>query len=227
MIQIDNADCMDLLLAYPDNYFDIAIVDPPYFSGPEKRKYYGNEKSIIGVKRREYPVNEDGTWKIPTMEYYFELVRVSKQQIIWGINYFDFKNEVDGRIVWDKVNGESSFSDCEIASCSIHDSVRLFSFMWNGMMQGKSIGKIQQGNKKLNEVRIHPTQKPVKLYEFLLYNYSKEGDKVLDTHMGSGSLAIACHNMNRDFYGTEINSKYFEDAKKRIELHQKQLRIRL
>ena len=156
-----NEDCMDVMKRYPENYFDLAIVDPPYFSGPEKRKFYGRKVSPIGVSRL---YGETSEWQIPNRDYFDELFRVSKNQIIWGVNYFDYSFG-PGRIVWDKVNGKSSFSDCEIAYCSLHDSIRLFRYMWNGMMQGKSIseGHIQQGNKALNEVRIHPTQKPINL----------------------------------------------------------------
>ena len=156
-----NMDCMDGMKEFPDKYFDLAVVDPPYFTGPEKRGFYGRRVSPIGVKR-VYRVSEE--WKIPEKEYFDELIRVSKNQIIWGCNYFKY-GFLPGRIVWDKCNGNSDFSDCEIAACSIHDSVRLFRYMWNGMMQGKSVneGWIQQGNKKLNEKRIHPTQKPVAL----------------------------------------------------------------
>ena len=155
-------DCMEYLPQFPDKYFDIAVVDPPYFSGPEKRNYYGRTVSPIGVQRHYKSSDE---WSVPDNTYFDELARVSKEQIIWGCNYFNYPFG-PGRIVWDKCNGDSSFSDCEIAYCSLHDSVRLFRYMWNGMFQGKSIeeGTIQQGNKQKNEKRIHPTQKPVNLY---------------------------------------------------------------
>lgn len=140
-----NMDCMEGMKQFPDKYFDIAITDPPYFSGPERRGYYGRKVSPIGVQRHYEPSEN---WEVPGEDYFRELERVSKHQIIWGCNYFDW-NFPTGRIVWDKCNGSNSFSDCEIASCSLHDSVRLFRYMWNGMMQGKSIeeGWIQQGNK--------------------------------------------------------------------------------
>lgn len=132
-----NEDCMQLMTRYPDKHFDLAIVDPPYFSGPEKRQYYGRKISSIGVKR----VYEQTTqWAIPDKDYFDELFRVSKNQIVWGVNYYDYPFG-SGRIIWDKVNGQSSFSDCEIAYCSLHDSARLFRYMWNGMMQGKSIAE--------------------------------------------------------------------------------------
>lgn len=202
--QLVNLDCMKALKEYPDNHFDLAIVDPPYFSGPEKRGFYGQKVSPIGVQRF-YEKSEE--WKVPGPEYFKELERVSKHQIIFGCNYFQW-NFPPGRIVWDKCNEKNSFSDCEIASCSLHDSVRLFRYMWSGMMQGKSIseGHIQQGNKRLNEKRIHPTQKPVALYKWLLQKYAKPGDLILDTHVGSASSLIACHELGFDYIGFEMMS---------------------
>ena len=126
-----NMDCMDGMKEFPDKYFDLAIVDPPYFSGPEKRSYYGRAESTTKVKRRYYKPSD--AWNVPDKAYFDELFRVSKRQIIWGCNYFDYPFG-PGRIIWDKCNGGSSFSDCEIAFCSMHDSVRLFRYMWNGMM---------------------------------------------------------------------------------------------
>lgn len=150
-----NLDCMEGMKSFPDKYFDLAIVDPPYFSGPERRGFYGRKVSPIGVSRLYEQMKH---WDVPGNDYFQELFRVSKNQIIWGCNYFDYPFGA-GRIVWDKCNGASDFSDCEIAYCSLHDSVRLFRYMWNGMFQGKSMteGWIQQGNKSKNERRIHPT----------------------------------------------------------------------
>ena len=219
-----NADCMDYLKEFPDDYFDLAIVDPPYFTGPERRQYYGRKVSPIGVKRTYNPSLNH--WSVPGKEYFDELFRVSKEQIIWGINYFDYPTG-PGRIVWDKCNGNSSFSDCEIAFCSLHDSVRLFRYMWNGMMQGKSIesGWIMQGNKQLNEKRIHPTQKPVALYEWILNKYAKPRDSILDTHAGSASSLIACHRTNHKYIGFEIDSDYYEKALKRLDEEKAQMTI--
>ena len=214
MSEFINADCLEVMAKYPNGYFDLAIVDPPYFSGPEKRRYYGRKVSSIGVKRL---YGETSEWKVPDKDYFEELFRVSKNQIIWGVNYFDY-HFGSGRIVWDKVNGQSSFSDCELAYCSLHESTRLFRYMWNGMMQGKSIseGHIQQGNKLLNEIRIHPTQKPVALLEYLVKTYTQEGETVLDFTAGSGSTAIACLNTNRKFIGIELDKQYFDIAVNRI-----------
>ena len=220
----ENADCMEGMKQYPDKYFDIAIVDPPYFSGPERREYYGRKRSPIGVQRFYEP---SADWEIPGEEYFHELGRVSKHQIVWGCNYFLY-HFGPGRIVWDKCNGNSSFSDCEIAFCSLHDSVRLFRYMWNGMMQGKSIeeGWIQQGNKKLNEKRIHPTQKPVHLYRWLIQKYVQPGWKILDTHVGSASSLIAFEEAGLDYVGYEIDPARYHAARQRLEEHRAQLTLR-
>lgn len=211
---------------YSDKYFDLAIVDPPYYSGPEKRLYYGSKINKLNIRRVNYKPIEN-SWTVPTDEFFNELFRVSKNQIIWGCNYYAQYIPHVGRIVWNKVNGESSFSDCEIASCSLHDSVRLFSFMWNGMLQGSDFKGNMQGNKELNEKRIHPTQKPVALYKFILDKYAKKGDRILDTHLGSGSIAIACHDYGFDLTSCELDSYYFESAKERIDNHTLQQKLDL
>lgn len=207
----------------PDKAFDLAIVDPPYFDGPQKLGYYGTTKSSIGVKRPAYDAKH---WEVPNNDYFNELFRVSKEQIIWGCNYYKFIFG-PGRIIWDKVNGRSSFSDAEIAYCSLINSVRIFPYMWNGMCQGAPIkeGRKQQGNKSLNEKRIHPTQKPVALYKWLLSHYAKPGDKILDTHLGSGSICIACHDLGFEMTGIELDQDYYEAAKKRIMAHQMQQKL--
>ena len=211
-----NMDCMEGMKQFPDKYFDLAIVDPPYFEGPNKRGYYGSKVNKLNIRRRDYPITQN--WDVPDEAYFSELFRVSKNQIVWGENYYSQQFGF-GRIIWDKVNGSSSFSDCEIAYCSMHDSVRLIRYMWNGMMQGKSLaeGHIQQGNKTLNEKRIHPCQKPVLLYAQLLQRYAKPGDKILDTHVGSASSLIACHKMQYDYVGFEIDEVYYKKACERIE----------
>lgn len=218
-----NMDCVEGMQQYPDKYFELAIVDPPYFSGPEKQGYYGQKISPIGV-HRSYQVSDK--WVLPDPEYFTELERVSKNQIVWGCNYFIWEFP-PGRIVWDKCNGSSSFSDCEIASCSLNDSVRIFRYMWNGMLQGKSIsqGWVMQGNKRLNEIRIHPTQKPVALYEWLLGKYAKPGDKILDTHAGSASSLVACENMGFDYVGFELDTYYWQLATERLEAVRAQTRL--
>ena len=216
-----NMDCLSAMQQMPDKYFDLAVVDPPYFSGPERRNFYGCQVSPIGVQRM-YKQSE--VWQVPDERYFDELRRVSKQQIIWGVNYFNYSFS-PGRVVWDKCNGASSFSDCEIAYCSLHDSVRLYHYMWNGMCQGKSIteGYIMQGDKSKNEKRIHPTQKPVALYAWLYQQYAKPEDKILDTHLGSGSSRIAAWKLGLDFVGFEIDKYYFDLQEQRFAEEQRQL----
>lgn len=210
-----NIDCMEGMKLIPDKYFDLAIVDPPYFTGPNKRKFYGRNINKLKIRRKNYEPIE--SWDIPSKEYFEELKRVSKNQIVWGINYFDYYLGA-GLIIWDKVNGESTFSDCEVAYCSMHNKTKMFRYMWNGMMQGKSIseGHIMQGDKSRNEVRIHPTQKPVNLYKWILLNYAKQGDKILDTHVGSASSLVACYEMGYDFLGFEKDKNMFNLANKRL-----------
>lgn len=219
-----NMDCMDGMKEFPDKYFDLAIVDPPYFSGPEKQNYYDRTISPIGVQRYYKPSDE---WDVPVKSYFVELERISKHQIVWGCNYFDYQFG-SGRIVWDKCNGNSSFSDCEIAYCSFHHSVRIFRYMWNGMFQGKSIteGTIQQGNKKLNEKRIHPTQKPVNLYRWILQKYKIPSDwKLIDTHVGSASSLIAFHEANNPFVGFEKDKYMYDLSMERYRAETAQMNI--
>ena len=225
MVELYNEHNMPGMSRYPDKYFNWAIVDPPYFDGPNKLGFYGSRCSRAGVDRGGY--KKLGKWEVPGPEYFIELKRVSKNQIIWGINYFPIENLGPGRIIWDKVNSTSTFSDCEIAYCSSIESVRLIQYMWNGMLQGLSIeqGCIQQGNKKLNEIRIHPTQKPVKLYKWLLSTFVNPGDKIIDTHGGSMSIALACHDLRFDLVLMEIDKEYFKAGKERLEQHQKQLSL--
>ena len=218
-----NVDCMEYMRTLPDKAFDLAVVDPPYFSGPERRGYYGSRVSKSGV-HRDYPISPE--WEIPGVEYFDELNRVAQKIIVWGCNYYKYIFP-PGRIVWDKCNGESSFSDCEIAATNCHDSVRLIRYMWNGMMQGKSIadGATQQGDKRKNEKRIHPTQKPVALYAWIFARYAKPGDKIIDTHLGSGSSRIAAYDAELDFVGCEINKDYFAAQEERFAAHTAQLSL--
>ena len=230
----ENTDCMDLMRRFDDKFFDLAIVDPPYGIGSGKRKYYG--RAIASVKQRNgkslmVPRIEfnPGDWddKIPGPEYFDELKRVAKYAIIWGINYFSVPWAPGGRIVWDKVNDSTDYSDCEIASSPFHDSVRVFRYMWNGMLQGKSIaeGTVAQGNKALNEKRIHPTQKPILLYRWLLRQYAKPGWKILDTHVGSASSLIACEIDGYEYAGSELDPDMFQLASVRMKKELRQLSL--
>lgn len=212
MIELLNIDCMEYMRSLPDQAFDLAIVDPPYFDGPNKPGFYRNgEYSSTLVPAGKYGALKH--WDVPGSKYFEELRRVSKNQIIWGANHFcdRFDASGPGWIVWDKENGSSSFADAELASSSMDKAVRVFRYRWNGMIQGC------HGNKRLNEKRIHPTQKPVKLYEWLLSNYAKPGQRILDTHLGSGSVAIAAHYMGFELVGTEIDPDYFAQMKARYE----------
>lgn len=226
-----NMDCMEGMERFPDGFFDLAVVDPPY-----GRKEHGG-KSRSGYVRQKNGAKlfvSDGGYEkkdwdtaVPPHEYFEQIFRVSKNQIIWGCNYFLAEKFGPGRIVWDKCNGNSDQSDCEIAYNSITNRVDLFRFMWSGMMQGKSIteGHIQQGNKRLNETRIHPTQKPLALYTWIFQKYAKPGDKVIDTHLGSGSSWIAAYEAGLDFIGFEIDKSYFDAAEKRFEAHARQFSL--
>ena len=225
MIHIETADCLVEMRQMHDNEFDLAIVDPPYFDGPQKLGFYGGRCSKTGVRRNGY--KKLGQWNVPTCEYFHELFRVSEHQIIWGVNYFTDQAFSPGRIIWDKCNEATTYSDCEIAFCSKIKHVKKFTYMWSGMMQGKSItqGHLQRGNKKTNEKRIHPTQKPVDLYKWLLTTFSATGQKVLDTHVGSGSIAIACHDLGINLTGFEIDPEYRDAAVRRLKNHQAQMQL--
>lgn len=225
-----NMDCMQGMKEFPDKYFDLAIVDPPYGRkehGGKNRSGYVRQKngSKIFVKDGQY---ENRKWdnEPPSEEYFNELMRVSKNQIIFGCNYFDYPL-IGGRIVWDKCNDGSDQSDAEIAYCSMNDRIDIFRYMWRGMFQGKSIteGTTQQGNKRLNEKRIHPTQKPIALYEWLLNRYAKPNDIILDTHVGSASSLIACYNTNHKFVGFELDEYYYKVSKQRLDTEMAQMRL--
>jgi site-specific DNA-methyltransferase (adenine-specific) len=198
---------MELMSGYEDNYFDLAVVDPPYGIG------IGN--SVGGEKCA--PINVYKTFddtKIPDRKYFIELIRVSKNQVIWGGNYFiDHLRNTPCFIVWDKQN-TGNFADCELAWTSFTTSTRKFTFRWNGMLQGEM---------KTKEKRIHPTQKPVRLYNWIFANYTQKEQRILDTHLGSGSSAIAAHYAKLDFVGCEIDKDYFKAASARIKQHTKQM----
>lgn len=225
-----NMDCAQGMKEFPDKYFDLAIVDPQYGRkehGGKNRSGYVRQKngSKIFVKDGQY---ENRKWdnEPPSEEYFNELMRVSKNQIIFGCNYFDYPL-IGGRIVWDKCNDGSDQSDAEIAYCSMNDRIDIFRYMWRGMFQGKSIteGTTQQGNKRLNEKRIHPTQKPIALYEWLLSRYAKPNDIILDTHVGSASSLIACYNTNHKFVGFELDEYYYKLSKQRLDTEMAQMRL--
>lgn len=219
-IQLLNMDCMEYMAECEDNAFDLAIVDPPY-----GRKEHGGVKRSGHVKQKsgikifvECPNYEKKDWdrSAPEPLFFESLLRVSKHQIIFGGNYMPIVF-VGGAIVWDKLNDGSDQSDAEIAYCSLNQRVDIVRYMWRGMFQGEAINSHrQQGNKSLNERRIHPTQKPVLLYRWILENYAEPGQRILDTHLGSGSSAIAAHYFGCDFVGTEIDPDYYAAAVERF-----------
>lgn len=223
MIELLNIDCMEYMTGLPDKAFDLAIVDPPYGIKENAQRAISRTKL---AKTRCYGTQ---LWDmhIPPVEYFDEIFRVSKNQIIWGGNYFlDYLGATRCIIVWRKLT-TGNFADCELAWTSFNTSVREFTFMWNGMLQGKSMnnGHKMQPIKANNETRIHPTQKPVVLYEWLIKNYNTGGGKILDTHLGSGSSAIAAYKMNVDFVGCEIDKDYYDAACKRFKEQTAQIQL--
>ncbi len=222
-------DCMLGMKEFPDKFFELAIVDPPYGIDIAKKPHHGRRATGIArhtktgsfstIKRSDYiPKQWDN--KKPDETYFNELIRVSKNQIIWGINYFEIEAIGKGIIKWDKCMPEDmSFNKYEYAYCSFIDHEIKFIYMWAGMMQGESLKNPtkQIGNKKLNEQRIHPTQKPIKLYKWLLLNYAKPNDKILDTHLGSQSSRIAAYKLGFDFWGYELDEDYFKQGCERFE----------
>ena len=202
MIKLHNKDCVGAMARFDDNQFDLAIVDPPY--GIDAGKM------TMGSGKHQFKKGKDWDSSVPSEKYFKELFRVSKQQIIWGGNYFNLPLN-NNWIIWDKLNPNLSFSEAELAWCSIKNNIRIF----------KRLSTLSD----YDGVKRHPTQKPIKLYEWTLMKYSKEGDKILDTHLGSGSIAIACHNLGYDLTGYEIDKEYYEAAIKRLKQHQSQIRM--
>lgn len=220
--EVFNEDCMVGMARYPDNFFDLAIVDPPYGIGWDgevpsmvregtKVKEYGWRRKSSGYARKDWDKEP------PVPEYFTELFRVSKEQIIWGGNLFDLPPS-KGFIFWDKQTGEDwSLGDGELAWASVTGAVRKFTYRWAGFLKG--------ANGNVREERIHPTQKPLALYKWLLVKYANLNDKILDTHMGSQSSRIAAFNMGFDYYGWEIDKEYFEKGNKRFAEQTAQIKL--
>ncbi len=212
-------DCMELMKQYPDNYFDLAVVDPPYGLGysTSAGKKSGEKYGKSATSKRNYDIKE---WdnSAPNLDYFNELIRVSKNQIIWGANHFISKIPFDSScwIVWDKNNSENNFADCELAWTSFNSAVRKLKYTWHGMIQE---------NMKNKEQRFHPTQKPVALYDWIFKNYTSEGMTILDTHLGSGSSRIAANKAKLHFVACELDADYFNAQNKRYEDFISQLRI--
>ncbi len=219
-IEITNEDNMLLMARYPDNYFDLAIVDPPYGIGASDYKRGGTKYGNSKAKCKIY-TPKDWDNGAPDKNYFNELIRVSKNVIIWGANHF-IENIPNSNsscwIVWDKDNGDGSgYADCELAYTNFNTAVRRIKYRWAGMLQQK-MGE-------LKETRIHPTQKPADLYKWLLDKYAKEGNKILDTHLGSGSIAIACHDYGFELTACELDKEYYDKAIQRIKNHTNQTKL--
>ena len=220
MVNLYHIDCMEFMADKPDKYYDLAIVDPPYGLDMDDHAYQNG----VNCKANGFKDHRKGRWDdaIPDSLYFNELFRVSKNQIIWGGNYMTkFLKPTMCWIIWNKVQRNFSFSDGEMAWSSFDLKLKIFDYA-----RGNESGfapKIKAGMK--NGCNIHPTQKPIALYEWLLMNYAKPGDKILDTHGGSGSICIACHNLGFDLDWCELDAEYFEEAKKRFDIHKAQLRI--
>jgi site-specific DNA-methyltransferase (adenine-specific) len=206
--EVTNEDCMLMMARYPDKFFDLAIVDPPYGIGHSMiaAKQSGTQYGKSAAPKTDYKYS-DWDAAIPEKRYFDEIFRVSKDQIIWGANYMThFLPPSMGWIFWDKDNS-GNYSDGELAFTSFERALNYVKITWNGMIQH---------NMKNKEDRIHPTQKPAKLYFWLLNNYADTGDKILDTHLGSGSSRIAAYKLGFDFWGCEIDKDYFEAQEKRF-----------
>jgi site-specific DNA-methyltransferase (adenine-specific) len=207
-----NENCIEGLKRFSDNYFDLAIVDPPYGINASKGTWGSSNKGKVTNYGKK-----DWDKQTPEQDYFLELRRVSKNQIVWGANHFISRMPFDSScwLVWDKQN-TGDFADCELAWCSFNTAVRKFVYRWNGMLQQ---------NIKNKEIRIHPTQKPVALYEWILQNYASDGDLILDTHVGSGSSRIACYKGGFNFTGFEIDKDYWKAQEKRFSDYKRQLRL--
>lgn len=208
MINFYNVDCLEFMKTKPDNYYDLAIVDPPYGGNDAIGLKDNKKQGKQAAKRTNYKVFENTA---PTAEYFDELKRVSKNQVIWGVNFYNNYDLSGGRLCWDKKG--TAFGRAELAYLSMTKSVNICEITWNGMLQH---------DMKNKEKRIHPTQKPIKLYKWLLDKYAEKGMKILDTHLGSGSIAIACNDYGYDLDACEIDKEYYDNALLRLKNHTKQ-----
>ena len=237
-----NMDCMDGMREFPDKYFDLAIVDPPYGIHITERHVWPGKGSktvrkvaVIGKNERKPRPTDKASWNFyknpadrrfyhpfddsspPDETYFRELIRVSKNQIIWGGNFFlDYLGAATCFVVWDKGRRNMDQADCELAWTSLPGQSRIFNFKWNGMLQE---------DMKEKEYRIHPTQKPMRLYEWLLQKFAKQGDVILDTHVGSASSLVACQRLGFKYVGFEIDEDYYNLAKHRLETEGAQMTI--
>lgn len=211
--KILNMDCIDFLKNCPDNYFDLCCCDPPYGIGEAKKNNASRGRLALA---KDYG-KKDWDNKIPEKEIFDEIFRVSKHQIIFGGNYFvEYLHNSPCWLVWDKNNGNNDFADCELAWTNFKSAVRKYKWTWNGMLQE---------DMKNKEIRFHPTQKPLKLFEMILRDYSNPNDLILDCFSGSGTTAIACHNLKRRFICIEKDKEYWEKSVERLNNAQAQLKL--
>lgn len=209
--EVHNIDCLEYMRTLPDKYFQLAIADPPYGIGADKnQKQRANTQ--YGKSMATCKSYSGGDWDsaAPDKEWFDELRRVSNYQIIWGANHFISRIPIDSScwVVWDKDNGTNGYADCELAWTSFPSAVRRFRYKWHGMLQENMAQK---------EERIHPTQKPVALYAWLLRNYAKQGDRIFDPMMGSQSSRIAAYKLGFDYVGCELDKEYFDAGCERFE----------
>jgi len=226
---ITNEDNMELMARYPDKYFDLAIVDPPYGIGASKQsqsssKMKGRKNSVI---KRSNLKSKEWDNEIPNKEYFDELFRVSKEQIIWGGNYFPLPL-INSWLIWNKLQLLETRSDGEMAWTSFKKPLKIVPLLQDGFKRGQNVGYNQPviyNEPFSGKQTIHPTQKPVALYKWLLDKYAKPTDKILDTHLGSGSIAIACHDYGFDLTACELDKEYFDKAMQRINNHTAQTKL--
>jgi len=220
-IKIIHGDCMEAMKAMPDKAYELAIVDPPYNVGADDGNFgRGGKRAKNSVYRTELKKYANSK-KVPDKKYFDELFRVSKNQIIWGANYYPKYLNHSGWIVWDKDKKDGLLSQAELAYQSIDKRVMIYRHEWEGFRKG--VGSFEPTSSRT----IHPNQKPVALYQWLLKNYAKPGDKILDTHLGSGSSAIAADIMGFDFVGIEIDEDYYNAALDRFNRHKQQLTLEI
>ena len=211
--EVFNMDNMEFMRGCKDGQFDLAIVDPPYGIGADIKNSVSKKQSIKSASKSVKYGEQSWDSETPNEEYFNQLFRISKKQIIWGANYFGLSG---GMLYWHKNVSMPTYSTGELAWLSWMNKVDFVELTWHGMIQE---------NMKNKEIRIHPTQKPVALYTWLLQKYAKEGDTILDTHLGSGSSRIACWDMKFDFTGLELDKEYFDASVKRFNTHKSQLKM--
>lgn len=213
MLNITNEDNMLMMSRYPDKYFDLAICDPEYGIGADEKNSVKKLQSKKSASLSKHYGDQKWDSNTPQDKYFDELFRVSKNQIIWGANYFGL---IGGMLYWHKNVTMPTYSQGELAWLSWLNKVDFVEITWHGMIQE---------DMKNKEIRIHPTQKPVALYKWLLHKYAKPGWKIVDTHLGSASIAIACYDYGFDLTACELDPKYYNDALKRIKQHTDQLTL--